>query len=208
MKPPESQSGNVRFWVLLSVPFLGGLLAAIFFLSSRDVPQTGDQADADVKASVRSESEAVVSEKSVEQATRQKRSGSLHVSVELISQVKDTGTVEEIHRQLAMTLITELEGLRGEKNAAKIRVSLKPTARKFYLLNRAIEVHGIPHPSFQTLNDGFAERIDALSTLWTENSTLGMEADHIYSQMGILNSEHVPYQLRNWLESSKRPQDL
>jgi len=125
-----------------------------------------------------------------------------------ITDINDSSTAQDIHQKLAITLITELELLNETKNRNTIRARLSSTANKFYLLKRAIQARQIDSVNFATLPPEYNQRIKALSEIWTNNPTLAHEADDIYSELDLLDSEHVPYLLRNWLISNTSSQTL
>jgi len=123
------------------------------------------------------------------------------VALSEITSVSDSDTAKNIHQKLAISLISELELLDGIRNRDTIRARLTPTANKFYLLQQAIRANQISHTNFSNLPSEYDQRVEALADLWNKNPDLAHEADFIYSQLNILNKEHVPYLLRHWLIS-------
>jgi len=119
-----------------------------------------------------------------------------------IMQLSDLSEANEIHRRLAITLISELELLNETKNRNVIRARLSSTANKFYLLKRAMKAKKIKNSNFLTLSSEYDQRVKSLNEIWTKNPDLANEADDIYSDLNLLDYEHVPYVLRNWLISN------
>lgn len=188
------------------IPVLVSIILLIVFLSRAD----HQSAQAKVSQSVESSDTAFSQNLSKPNAISfQEEEVSLApVTAEEITAIENVDQAAQIHHRLALSLIAELRDLSKEKRPEIITRELKPTAEKFYFLKRAVTVKGLPEPNYETIGSEQVESIRKLKKIWDENQELATTADSIYSKLGLLDCEHVPYLLRRWIQKSDRPQDL
>ena len=164
---------------------------------------TKNQNNEDEKAKIRPTQKANLSEplKFEKTISTETRSSHLQTS-EIVSldEISNTSTAEEtalLFQRISVELINELNLLEKTTDSNRIRSKISPVVSKLYYLNRASAAE-LREPQ-KRLPIFFREDIANLEQLWIRNQTLARTADDLFSDFGLLQYEHIPYQLREEL---------
>lgn len=118
------------------------------------------------------------------------------LTLEELSLVKEFDGSHEFYERVVFEFLEKVEQVKESKDQSKVESRLKPVLQKFYYLRKRFSAK--PSSEFH-LSPYFQERIATLEVLWAENPYFGGMVDQMFYDFGLLQHEHVPYQLRKKL---------
>ena len=137
------------------------------------------------------------SEEEVKQRSKSYLQATPIVSLKELSGTSNEEEVAVLFQRISAELINELKRLENTTDSSRITSRLNPIVNKLYYLGESSQAE-LKRPQGR-LPEFFQDDIKELEQLWTDNPDLARTADGIFTRLGLLQYEHIPYQLRQEL---------